>query len=92
MSDLKKLAIVQTQSKSLAAGLFLALFFGGFGMLYAGIIWGIIGIVIELMLWAVTTLTGGLGMVLIVPWHIFAALVTMICVNSHNKRLIARLD
>ena len=91
MSDLKQLAMVQTQSKSLAAGLFLALFFGGFGMLYAGLIWGLIGICVELILWLIFVLTAGLGFFLIVPWHILAALITMASVNMHNKRLLARL-
>lgn len=92
MSDLRQLAIVQTQSKSLAAGLFLTLFFGGFGMLYAGIIWGLIGIFIELVLWTLTLFSAGLGVFLLVPWHILAALITMVSISNHNKRLIARLN
>lgn len=92
MSDLKKLAIVQTQSKSMAAGIFLTLFFGGFGLLYAGVILGLIGIFIELVILALSFFTFGLGGLLLVPWHILAVLITMFCISSHNKKLISSLD
>lgn len=92
MSDLKKLAIVQTQSKSMAGGLFLTLFFGGFGLLYVGIVWGLIGIFIELVILTLSFFTFGLGGFLLVPWHILAALITILCINSHNKKLLSSLD
>ncbi len=88
----KNLVRVQLQGKSLGLGLLLTLIFGGAGLLYVGLISGLIGLFIEGGLWLISFLTGGILFFLIVGWHIFCALVAIIAINRHNHRLLNSFD
>jgi tryptophan-rich sensory protein len=90
-SDAKVLATANLMSKNLGLGVFLTLFFGGVGLLYANIPLGIIGVIVEIVVVIIAFFTAGIGILLLIPWHIFTAIVTMICINRHNKRLLASL-
>ena len=91
MSDAKILATANLMSKNVGLGVFLTLFFGGFGLLYANILWGVIGVVVEIVLVIVAIFTLGIGLLLLIPWHIFTVIVAMTCIKNHNKRLLATL-
>lgn len=90
-SDAKIIAAAQMMSKNAGIGVFLALFFGGVGLLYASIFWGLIGVVVEIVIWIITFFTFGFGIILLIPWHIFTAIIAMVCINNHNKRVLASL-
>ena len=56
----KNLARVQLQGKSLGLGMLLALIFGGVGVFYFSVLGGLIGTLIEGLVWLLSILTGGL--------------------------------
>lgn len=89
--DMRAVARVSMESKSMLAGVLLTLFFGGLGMLYTSIFWGLVGLAIELVVWIIAVFTFGLGAFLIVPWHILAVIITIISINNHNRRLLNSL-
>jgi hypothetical protein len=91
MSDAKVLATANLMSKNVGLGVFLTLFFGGLGLLYANILWGVIGVIVEIVLIIVAVFTLGLGLLLLIPWHIITVIVAMNSIKNHNKRLLATL-
>ncbi|MDR2946180.1 MAG: hypothetical protein LBV79_05485 [Candidatus Adiutrix sp.] len=86
-----EVAAVAMQGKSMVLGLILAFFFGSIGLLYASILLGLVGLVIEGIVWLLAVATFGLGAVLIIPWHIFSMILVAVLIHSHNKRLLAKL-
>jgi len=88
----KNLARVQLQGKSLGLGMLLALIFGGVGVFYFSVLGGLIGTVIEGLVWLLSILTGGLLFFLVVVWHIFCTIVAVVSINRHNQRLLNSLD
>ena len=91
MSDAKVLATANLMSKNVGLGVFLTLFFGGLGLLYANVLWGVIGVIVEIVLIIVAVFTLGLGLLLLIPWHIITVIVAMNSIKNHNKRLLATL-
>lgn len=91
MNDNLAIAKIQLQSKSMGLGIVLTLLFGGFGMFYVSILSGIICSIIELVLLFISFLTFGLGVILIVPFHIVLLIYTVVAINIHNKKLLKNL-
>jgi len=87
----KETAIILTQSKSMAVGLILTWFFGGFGVFYVSILGGVLLGLLEFILWIVTFATLGFGVLLLIPLHIIALVWVYIGVKNHNNRLISGL-
>jgi len=85
------IAAVAMQSKNVMLGLILAFFFGSIGLLYTSCLLGVIGIIMEVLIWFIALVTLGFGAFLIVPWHIFSMILVVILINSHNKRLLSSL-
>lgn len=90
-NDTKAMITANLMSKNLGVGVFLTLFFGGIGLLYANITWGIIGVIVEVVLVIVAILTFGLGLLLLIPWHVISVIIGIVCINRHNKRLLSKL-
>lgn len=88
MSDAEKMILAQIKSKSLAVGVILTLFFGGFGTFYVSIIGGIICSAIELVLWVIIIFTAGFGIILALPMHIVFIIYTIISINAQNKKVL----
>lgn len=91
MSDAEKMILAQIKSKSLAVGVILTLFFGGFGTFYVSIIGGIVCSVIELILWLIIIFTAGIGVVLAVPMHIIFIIYTIVSINMQNKKVLQEI-
>lgn len=89
--DQKALLEAQMMSKSGGIAAILGLFFGGFGLFYVSILNGLVGTIIQFVVIFVVIFTGGLGIVIAIPWHIVCALVGMSMANAHNKRLLKKL-
>ena len=89
--DQKALLATQMMAKSTGLAAFLALFFGGFGLLYASIPRGIVFSVIEVVMLLVVFFTMGFGILLYIPWHIVCVIFAIVLVSGHNKRLLAKL-
>ncbi len=89
--DMRAAARVSMESKNLAVGVILTLVFGGLGMLYTSIFWGLVGLTIEVVVWIIAIFTFGLGAFLIVPWHVLAVIITIVSINNHNRRLLNSL-
>lgn len=81
-------AMVQLQGKSLGLGVVLTIFFGGLGMFYLGIWWGLIGLFMEAVLAIIGFLTGGILGFLLAGWHILCVIIAVISINNHNNRLL----
>lgn len=81
------IANAATQSKNMVLGLLLAFFFGSAGLCYTSCLLGIIGIILELIVWFFALLTFGLGWILIIPWHLFSMVMVVIIIHFHNERL-----
>lgn len=88
----KETAIILTQSKSMAVGIILTWFFGGLGVFYVSLLGGLILGGTEFILWIVTFMTVGMGVILLIPLHIVALVWTYMGVKKHNNRLIASLS
>ena len=84
-------AMVQLQGKSLGLGVVLTILFGGLGMFYLGIWWGLIGLFVEAVLALLTFLTAGLLGFLWAGWHIICVIITVVSINNHNNRLLRSL-
>lgn len=84
-------ARVKLQGKSLGLGVFLAIFFGGLGMFYLSIWWGLIGLFMQAVLVLISVLTGGFLAFLLVGWHILCVIITVVSINNHNRRLLDSL-
>ena len=85
-------ARVQLQGKSLGLGVVLTIIFGGLGMFYLSIGWGLVGLVVEGVLWVMAFLTAGLLGFLLFGWHVLCVIITVISINNHNRRLLGSLD
>lgn len=92
MSEALIAARLQLQAKSIPVGLFLALVFGGLGVFYVSVFWGIVCTVLELLLWGLVLLTLGWALALVTLAHMAFALLVVILVSGHNKRLLASLE
>jgi hypothetical protein len=68
--------------KSLAVGILLTFFFGGLGMFYTSIKWGIIGLIVELILVVLCFLF--IGIFLLPIWHIASIIITAVSINKQN--------
>ncbi len=92
-SDMRMMR-VQMQQKSVAVACILTLVFGGLGMLYTSIGWGLTAILFEIIVVIVAivaaALTFGLGFLLVIPFHVVCVIVTVILVNRHNRRLLEK--
>ena len=84
----RRAAMIKIQSKNLLLGLLLTLLFGGFGVFYASIIGGIICSILQLISLAIVFLTLGVGVVIALPLQVIFLIVTEVCINRHNKRLL----
>lgn len=89
--DNRDLLEAQLMSKSTGIAAVLTLFFGGFGLLYLSIINGLIGAVIECVLFIAVFLTGGFGLILYVPWRIVCVIVGISMAGAHNRRLLRKI-
>jgi len=85
----KEAAAIMIQAKSTGVAVLLTMLFGGVGLLYGSIIGGIIMTVIEVCLWILAVITLGLGLVLLLPFHLVCVIWAIVAVGNHNKRLIA---
>lgn len=83
-----KVLVAAMERKNLALGVFLTLFFGGFGVFYASILGGIIMGIVEFILWIITIITFGFGLILLIPAHIIAVVWSIVAINSHNKKIM----
>ena len=90
MSESLRTALVQSQQKSVGIGMLLTLFFGGLGMFYVSIIMGILFTIIEIVLVVVAVFTMGIGLLFLLPYHIFTVLVTIFFIRSYNKKLFTK--
>lgn len=81
------IANAATQSKSVMLGLILAFCFGSIGLCYTSCLLGLIGFVLEVIVWLIALFTFGLGWILIIPWHLFSMVMVVILITSHNDRL-----
>ncbi len=88
----KDILRVQMMSKNVGIAAILALFFGGLGLLYVTIIGGVIGALVEIVLFILVIFTGGLGLIVYIPWHLVCAIIAIVMANAHNKRLLNKLD
>lgn len=88
----KNMARVRLEGKSLGLGVVLTIIFGGLGMFYLSVAWGLIGLIIEGFLWVMTFLSMGIFSFLLVGWHIVAVIITVIHINNNNRRLLNSLD
>lgn len=84
-------ATIITQSKSLAAAVVLALFFGGLGLFYASVPGGTILTVIAVVIGLLAIPTLGLALALLPVLHLVAVIWAVVAVQEHNKRLVAGL-
>ena len=92
----KELAIAQLQSKSMVLGLILTFFLGGFGLFYIGFIWGLIGSITMILLWATVFFGGILSAGILAPFlafivglfHIIGMIIVAVSINNYNKRLL----
>lgn len=84
----KDSAMILTQSKSMGLGVVLTLFFGGLGVFYASILGGILMTLAELASLVLCFVVIGFFLLPIV--HIIALIWTVVAINSHNQKLLAR--
>ncbi len=82
----------QLMGKSTGIAAILAFFFGGFGLIYASIPLGIVCSIIEVILFIISVITLGIGTVVYIPWHLFCAILALVLVGRHNKRLLESIQ
>jgi hypothetical protein len=83
---------VMMETKSVALGIILALFFGGLAVFYVSIAGGIIMGIITAIAWFITFVTFGFGGIVMIPLvHGIALIWVIVGVNNHNKRLAGSL-
>ena len=71
--------------KNVTVATLLALFFGGFGMLYSSVLIGMIFSVIEVVLLLVVYLTKYSGLVICIIWHALCAIFAFRLVRSFGR-------
>lgn len=84
-------ARVKLQGKSLGLGVVLTILFGGLGMFYLSVWWGLIGLFFEGLLWVLAFISGGLLSFLLAGWHIVCVIIAVVSINNHNRRLLGSL-
>ena len=84
----KDSAMILTQSKSMGLGVVLTLFFGGLGVFYASILGGIVMTLAQLVSLALCFVF--IGLILLPIVHVVALIWTIVAINSHNQKLLAR--
>lgn len=85
-------AKISLQGKNLGLGVVLTIIFGGLGMFYLSVGWGLIGLFFEAVLWLATFLTLGLLGFLLIAWRIVCVIITVVSINNHNRRLLGSLN
>jgi hypothetical protein len=85
---LAKALLAQSQQKSSYLGFILGFAFGGFGLLYASIVGGIIMSILEIIALILTFVTFGFGLILLIPLHLITAIWALASINSHNKKVL----
>ncbi|UQZ88164.1 hypothetical protein C4J81_02620 [Deltaproteobacteria bacterium Smac51] len=85
-------ARVQLKGKSLGLGVVLTILFGGLGMFYLSIGWGILGLLVEAALVILTWISFGFFGFLLGGWHILSVIIAVISINNHNNRILRGLD
>jgi hypothetical protein len=90
--DNREMLQAQMMSKNVGIAAILTFFFGGLGLLYVSIIAGLIATVIEIVIFIVGFFTVGIGWLIFIPWHIFCIILAVVMTNSHNKRLLGKID
>ena len=80
--------MVFAQSKSVGLGVVLTLVFGGFGVFYASILGGIVMALAELVALALCLVFVGALMLPVV--HAVSLIWTIVAINAHNRRVLAR--
>lgn len=85
-------ARVKLESKSMGLGVVLTIIFGGLGMFYLSIGWGLIGLFLEGLCWLLAILTAGLLFFVPAIWRVVCVIITVISINNTNRRLLNSLD
>ena len=85
-------AAVALQGKSLGLGVVLSILFGGLGMFYLSIGWGLVGLFMEGVLAVLTFISGGLLGFLLGLWHVVCVIITVVSINNHNRRILNSLN
>ncbi len=88
----KNTARVQLGGKSMGVGVILTILFGGLGMFYLSIFWGIVGLLVEGALILITFLSFGLFGFSLPVWHVVCVIITVVYINGHNRSLLESLD
>ena len=87
----RNVARVKLESKSMGLGVVLTILFGGLGMFYLSIGWGLIGLFFEGLCWVLAFITGGLLSFVPFVWHVVCVIITVISINNTNQRLLNSL-
>ena len=89
-NDMQKMMAVQVQQKSAGISFALTFFFGGLGLFYTSPVMAIVATLIDIVLWIVTVITLGLGMLLLIPAKILWIILGITKVTKYNKDLLSR--
>ena len=77
---------VTIQPKSTVVGILLALIFGGFGLLYASTVGGLIMSALEVIVIIVTFITFGVGCFLFPPVHVISVIWAILAIRKYNNQ------
>jgi len=93
MSDKQQNTVVFLPTKSMAAGILLALFFGPLGLFYSSVAGGFVMLIGGgLLAFFGGLLTGGFGLVpIIILIGIISVIWAAVAVNSHNKKIVRQV-
>lgn len=81
-------AVILTQSKSTGVAVLLTILFGGIGLFYTSTQAGIWMTIIEFILITITIFTLGIGVILLVPFHIACLIMAISGVKKSNANLL----
>lgn len=84
-------AAVKLQGKSLGLGVILTIVFGGLGMFYLSIGWGLTGLILEGLCIFLSFISGGILAFLLFLWHVICVIITVVSINNHNRRILNSL-
>lgn len=85
MSEALKIAALQSQQKSMGAGILLTIFFGGFGMFYKSIAAGIICSILEIIFYCLIFVL--IGFFLLPIFHIIVIVLMYQHIKDYNAKL-----
>lgn len=92
--DPKMLIQAQMMVKNTGLAIALALIFGGFGLLYVSIPIGIVCAIVDSVLLLLCVVTAGIGFLILFPvlvvWHLFCVILSLVLASRHNKKLLAK--